>query len=193
MFEMNEYKTYMDQIQAPERLYREVLKLKENKIIRRRAIPGRRIIIAAAALALLFALSVAAGAVSPFIFGWGGNFVVSTSGESVEGMMNIGSSTEPVIFEDGRMIFIVNNEYIDITDKVSESQAFMYEFTDEEGIIHYWMVGKNGPEMDNYGFGEFLYRGDGSWAGGYGSNHIGADGEQAQWFVRGKADINAPW
>ena len=193
MFDMEEYKNYMDHVHAPERLYTEVLKMTEKETSGTKAATGRRIIILAAVMALLTVLSAAAVAASPFILGWGGNLVVSSSDDIGEGLLNVGGLTEPVKFEEGRMIFIVNGENIDITDKLSESEAFMYEYTDELGIIHYWMVGKNGPEPDNYGFGEFLYRGDGSWAGGYGSNHIGSDGEQAQWFVKGKAEIGAPW
>ncbi len=34
--------------------------------------------------------------------------------------------TEPVSFENGRMYFIVNNEHIDITDQVSETEPYIY-------------------------------------------------------------------
>lgn len=190
MSDMEKYKEYMDNVHAPERLYTEVLKMTGKKPVRHL---GRRALILAVTTVLLIALGVAAVAASPFIFGWGGNFVVSTDGSSTEGELYIDNLTAPVEFVDGRMIFIVNGENIDITDKVSESKAFMYQFTDEEGVIHYWMVGKSGPEADNYGFGEFLYEPEGNWAGGYGSNHIGADGEHAQWFVSGKAELNVPW
>lgn len=151
----------------------------------------RRIITFALAAALIVALGMAASAASPYIFGWAKNLVISTSGS--EGTVSLEGLTEPVEFIDGRMIFIVNGEHIDITDMVSESEAFMYDYTDDEGITHYWMVGINGPEMENYGFGEFLYEPEDGWAGGHGHNHLANDGEEAEWFANGKSELNVPW
>lgn len=153
----------------------------------------RRIVTFALAAALLLAMGLSAAAASPYIFGWAKNLVIDKShSEIASGTIPV-TMTAPVEFVDGRMIFIVNGENIDITDMASESKAFMYDYTDDEGIIHYWMVGITGPEKDDYGFGEFLYKPGEGWPGGYGHNHIAADGEEAEWFVNGKAELNVPW
>lgn len=195
MSEMERYREYMDRIHAPESLYAKVLQMGEKEKNRGRHM-GRRALLLAVAAVLLTAMGVAAAAATPYIMGWAGNLVISRehSGSlAADGALNIGEMTAPVELRDGRMIFIVNGEHIDITDKVSESEAFMYEYTDDEGISHHWLVGISGPEPENYGFGEFLYEPGNGWVGGYGSNHIAPDGNEAEWFVTGKARLGVPW
>ena len=156
----------------------------------------RRIITFALAAVLVIAMGATALAASPYIFGWANNLVIDTTGGEgtlAQGTLSLEEMTEPVEFVNGRMIFIVNGEHIDITDVVSESEAFMYEYTDDGGITHYWMVGLTGPEMENYGYGEFLYKPGSGWVGGQGHNHVAHDGETAEWFVNGKAELNVPW
>ena len=65
-----------------------------------------------------------------------------------------GNLTEPVKIENGRLIFIVNNENIDISDMVSTTTAFRYAYTDDDGLIHEWVVGMNGEEPEHYGYAE---------------------------------------
>ncbi|MBR6485756.1 MAG: hypothetical protein IKT17_03605, partial [Lachnospiraceae bacterium] len=65
------------------------------------------------------------------------------------------------------MFFVVNDEHIDITDQVSETQPFTYCFSDEEGVLHYWIIGKNGPEPEHYGYAEYLHPRESEWTAGY--------------------------
>ena len=102
------------------------------------------------ALALAAALTIALG-VSAYagrvLFGWGGNMEIRASktdrGVETNVYVHTENLTEPVSFEDGRMFFIVNDEHIDITDRVSETQPFIYQFADHAGVVHYWIVGKS--------------------------------------------------
>ena len=198
MSEIQKYNQAMDAIHAPESLYSEVW----NMTIEKEHIPiphiRRRIMILAAALVLMLAIGLTAYAAGTSIYGWGGNFEVrhikTKSGERTESVLHTDSLTEPVRFENDRMIFIVNGEEIDITDKISETEPFHYAYTDEEGIIHYWIVGRNGPELTNYGYGEFLYKEGENWLGGYSARtNLDKDGKGPDWLQDGKKELNIPW
>lgn len=195
MADFRDYKNYMDHLHAPASLYTEVWNMtidKKTNPARR----GRRAMLAlAAALALLLALTLTAYATRPSLFGWGGNFEVRVSeqGDYMESVLHTDSLTEPVRFEDGRMLFIVNGEQIDITDKVSETEAFTYEYRDEEGITHCWIIGKNGPKPTNYGYGEFLRSAEG-WISGYTARtNLDPDSKGPAWLENGKAALDIPW
>ena len=120
--------------------------------------------------ALILALGITAYGGRVF-FGWGGNMEIRSeqtdSGVANTVYVHTENMTQPVSFEDGRMIFIVNDEHIDITDLVSETQPYIYHYADEEGVTHYWIIGKNGPEAEHYGFAEYLQPSDGVWTAGY--------------------------
>ena len=130
----------------------------------------KRLLTFALAAALMLALGITAYGGRVF-FGWGGNMEIRS--EQTDGgientvYVHTENMTQPVSFEDGRMIFIVNDEHIDITDLVSETQPYIYHFADEEGVTHYWIIGKNGPETEHYGFAEYLQPADGIWTAGY--------------------------
>ena len=195
MSEFKEYKNYMDQIHAPASLYTEVWKMtieKETKQARHYCRPA---LILAAAVVLLLAVSLTAYAMGPSLFGWGGNFEVrrDEQGEAMEAVLHTEKLTEPVRFEEERMIFIVNGEELDITDQVSETQAFTYQYTDAEGITHGWLVGKNGPEPTNYGYGEYLAT-DKGWFTGYTARvNLDPDSDGPAWLRNGKAELGVTW
>ncbi|MBR4473582.1 MAG: hypothetical protein IKS55_08075 [Oscillospiraceae bacterium] len=131
----------------------------------------KRILTYALAAALLLSLGIVAYSAGRVFFGWGGNMEIQ-SVETEGGIRNTvyvhtENLTEPVRFENGRMIFIVNDEQIDITDLVSETQPYIYQYTDEERTTHYWIIGKNGPEPEHYGFAEYLQPAEGGWTTGY--------------------------
>ena len=195
MSEFKEYKNYMDQIHAPASLYTEVWKMtieKETKQARHYCRPA---LILAAAVVLLLAVSLTAYAMGPSLFGWGGNFEVrrDEQGETMEAVLHTEKLTEPVRFEEERMIFIVNGEELDITDQVSETQAFTYRYTDAEGITHGWLVGKNGPEPTNYGYGEYLAS-DKGWFTGYTARvNLDPDSDGPAWLRNGKAELGVTW
>ena len=153
----------------------------------------KRIITFALAAALILALGAAAYAAGNVIFGWGNNVEIraakTAQGVETHILVHTENLTEPVGFENDRIIFIVNNEHIDITDQISETKAFIYQFTDPEGVIHYWIVGKNGPELRNYGYAEYLQPPEGDWMGGYVAR---TNGNEAPWLDSAREEIGFP-
>ena len=106
------------------------------------------------------------------------------------------SLTEPVQIENGKLFFIVNDEHIDITNSVSESEPYVYDYTDNEGYIHYWIIGLNGLELEHYGYGEYIKDSDNAWIAGYSARtDLDPDKEGPEWLSRGKQMIggDCPW
>ena len=91
------------------------------------------------------------------------------------------------------MWFVVNGEKLDITDEVSQTEAFTYTFMDEQGITHYWVLGLNGEELENYGYAEYLKTD--TWQAGYSARvNSNPDGTtDAVWLERWKQENNCPW
>ncbi len=131
----------------------------------------RRIVTFALAAVLLLSLGIAGYSAGQTLFGWGGNMEIraekTNSGVENTVYVHTEDMTQPVSIENGRMIFIVNGEHIDITDQVSETEPYIYHYSDEEGVVHYWIIGKNGSEPEHYGFAEYLQPRDGDWTAGY--------------------------
>lgn len=134
------------------------------------------------------------------IFGWGGNFeireTVDENGDTTtEGILYTEDLTEPVVIQDGHLIFVVNNQQTDITSLISETKAYMYEYADEEGNTHIWLVGLNSGSIEDYGYGEFIKDVDGEWVGAYSARiNLEEDGgTSAQWFNEAKKELNIPW
>ncbi len=150
----------------------------------------KRILTLALAAALMLSLGIAAYSTGQVIFGWGGNMEIHA--EKTEGgiqtnvYVHTDNLTEPVSFENGRMIFIVHDEHIDITDQVSETQPYIYQFSDEEGVLHYWIIGKNGPELEHYGYAEYLHPSESEWTAGYVAR---TNGNTAPWLDRAKEEL----
>ncbi len=153
-----------------------------EKIVR---LKKRRILTLALAAALLMVFGIAAYSAGRSFFGWGGNMEIRSvkTDHGIENtvIVHTESLTEPVVLENGRMIFIVNGEQIDITDQVSETRPYIYHYTDEEGIAHYWIIGKNGPEAGHYGYAEYLQPSDGEWTAGYVAR---TDNNEAPWLYQ---------
>ena len=144
----------------------------------------KRIITFALAAVLIVALAATAYGGRVF-FGWGGNMEIQSeqteSGISNTVYVHTENMTQPVSLEDGRMYFVVNEEHIDITDQVSETEPYIYRYSDEEGVTHYWIIGKNGPEPEHYGFAEYLQPADGVWTAGYVAR---TNNNEAPWLFR---------
>ena len=104
----------------------------------------KRIITFALAAALLLSLGIAGWSAGKVLFGWGGNMEIRSerTDGGIENTVYVHTEdmTQPVRFEDGRMIFIVNGEHTDITDRVSETEPYIYRYTDEEGNFD-WTAG----------------------------------------------------
>ena len=150
----------------------------------------KRIITIALAAALILALGMTAYSAGRVLFGWGGNMEIrSTKTDGgIENTVYVHTDdlTEPVAFENDRMIFIVNDEHLDITDQVSETQPFIYHYTDEEDVIHYWIIGKNGPELNHYGFAEYLHPSEEDWTAGYVAR---TNNNEAPWLDNAKKEL----
>lgn len=134
------------------------------------------------------------------LFGWENNAKITVktgeNGETVhEVYLHTDSLTDPVAIEDGALFFIVNHEHLNITDKVSTTKPFHYEYQDEQGNTHYWIVGLNDDSQPgNFGYAEFIRSADGEWMGGYSARvNIEADGSVIEWLQIGKQDIGTPW
>ena len=166
--------------------------------------PARKLVSVCVCAALLCALIVTAyaygGEFISRIYGWGSNFEIKQeideNGEAVStSILYTESLNDPVEISDGRMIFIVNNENIDITDQISETDAFRYEYVDEEGNIHFWLVGLNSDNIENFGYAEYIKDPSGTWAGGYSARvNTEADGStSAQWLEKAKSEQTIPW
>ena len=150
----------------------------------------KRILTLALASALMLSLGIAAYSAGQTILGWGGNMEIRA--EKTEGgvqtnvYVHTDDLTEPVRFENGRMYFIVNGEHIDITDQVSETRPYLYQFTDTEGVLHDWIIGKNGPELENYGYAEYLSPSESDWTAGYVAR---TNGNTAPWLDAAKEEL----
>jgi len=150
----------------------------------------KRILTLALAAALMLSLGIAAYSAGQTILGWGGNMEIRA--EETEGgvqtnvYVHTDDLTEPVSFENGRMYFIVNDEHIDITDQVSETRPYLYQFTDAEGVVHDWIIGKNGPELENYGYAEYLSPSESDWTAGYVAR---TNGNTAPWLDAAKEKL----
>ena len=149
----------------------------------------KRIITLALAAALILGLG-AVGYGGHVLFGWGGNMEINATRTDggIETVVRVHTDnlTEPVAFENGRMYFAVDDQHIDITDLVSETQPFIYQYTDEENVIHYWIIGKNGPELTHYGFAEYLHPPEEDWTAGYVAR---TNNNEAPWLDKAKEEL----
>lgn len=134
------------------------------------------------------------------IFGWGNNLEITQevdeNGETSSILiLHTDNLTEPVKIDDGKIYFVVNDEKIDITDKISETTAFEYEYTDDEGNTHIWLVGLNSDNIEDYGYAEYIKNIDGDWTGGYSARvNIESDGKtNAEWLENAKSEKTIPW
>ena len=146
-----------------------------------------------AAVISLLTITVSADSVRQ-LFGWGGNMEITQYDDGgAEVRIHTEKLTEPVEIRDGRMYFVVNGENLDITDQVSQTKAFTYQYVDNQGITHDWVVGLNSENIENYGYAEYLKTD--TWQGGYSARvNINADGTtQAQWLEIWKQENNCPW
>ena len=127
------------------------------------------------------------------IFGWGGNLEVRQTDAGPEVWVHTDNLRSPVELREGRLYFVVNGENLDITDRVSRTESFTYEYADEQQVTHYWVVGLNGDTPDSYGYAEYLKTD--TWIGGYSARvniHEGGKTD-AQWLETWKGENNCPW
>lgn len=100
--------------------------------------------------------------------------------------------TAPAVYQNGHLWFTANGENIDITSQVSEVRAYIYDYTDGEGITHYLIVG-GAPET--FGYAEFLYDAtkDPGWIGGYFTSGKVGETINPDWLENAKDELGIPW
>lgn len=192
------YKQAFSPLHASENISLEVKVEREKRFV-----PTRRVMTLCACLVLILSLGICAyatGAVQE-IFGWGNNYRLSVdvyeNGDTYsEGVLYTDNLTDPVEIRSGRMIFIVNDEEIDITDLVSEENAYQYEFTDNEGYTHVFLVGLlDADDINHYGYVEYIKDSDGHWIGGYSAriNQEPDGSTAAEWLNLFKNEQKVPF
>lgn len=163
---------------------------------------GKKIITIVIAACLVMGLGIVAyaygGRLISQIFGWGNNLEVNTrldedGSEFSEAILYTDNLTEPVKLQEDKMYFIVNDENLDITDLVSTEKAFQYEYEDDEGITHLWLVGLlEKGNLEHYGYAEYLKNKQGEWISGY-SARINDGHTEVQWLELAKELNGIPW
>lgn len=131
------------------------------------------------------------------VMSWAGN-AIFTQGTDAEGnavgtaSLDTLNMTAPAVYRDGHLWFTANGENIDITDEVSETRAYVYDYTDGEGIRHYLIVG-GAPET--FGYAEFLYDAtkDPGWIGGYFTSGKVGETINPDWLEKAKEELGIPW
>ena len=166
--------------------------------------PFRKPLVACACLALTLVIGATAyaygGEVIRQIFGWENNLKIETlqdenGNEVSETMLYTDNLTDPVIIEDGKLYFIANDEHIDITDQVSDTDYFQYEYADPEENTHILLIGLNSRDISEYGYAEYIKDPSGNWVGGCSARvNINPDGSpSAEWIKIAKGDLGIPW
>lgn len=186
---------YLEIADAPEK---EIIQMFTNK-------NRKKVLLLVLAACLVMGLGVTAyayeGGLIIQFFGWGNNLEVNTAVDEngklvTEAIVHTDHLTEPIEIRNGRLFFIVNNENIDITEQISTEKAYQYEYTDTDGITHFWLVGlleEGVPE--HYGYAEYLKNNNGDWVGGYSARiNTEADGHTAaKWLETAKENTVIPW
>lgn len=156
-----------------------------------------RPLLVAACLALALCITAYSAGVVEQIWGWSGNMEIQTDRENGNQtvILHTDALTEPVAFVNGRMIFLVNGELLDITDCVSQTEPFSYRYEDEEGLTHIWLVGLVGNSLEHYGYAEYIQDAEQNWLGGYSARiNSRADGTtEAEWLNLWKEENACPW
>lgn len=176
-------------------------KVKETVLtqVRQKKRKGRTVLVLAAALAACLALA-----------GWsygeqiihllsGGQVIRGGTGGAGYGTVIMSDGYDengnPTIIslEDGRLWFVAGDQRVDVTDQVDEETPYVYTATDEEGNLHYIIVGGT-PE--DYGWFEGVKTPDGS-GGGSGILHSRTDlpnePMDPTWYTAGKAQVQELW
>ena len=100
-----------------------------------------------------------------------------------------------IALEEGRLWFVADGQRLDVTDRMDDETPYVHTLVDEQGNLHYWIVGGT-PE--DYGWYEGVTLPDGS-GGGSGILHSRTDLSQAElleepgWYRLGKEQVEELW
>ena len=160
---------------------------------------SRKMVLVAAALVACLALAgwgyggkifdfLSGGHVS--VGGQGGDIIGSATVVMSDGLDDNGQPTI-IALEEGRLWFVAMGERIDVTDLVDEATPYVWTQRQEDGSLHYIVVGGT-PE--DYGWYEGVKFPDGS-GGGSGFLHSRADLSQTEkleepdWYTAGREQV----
>ena len=177
-----QYRHMMEQAALSGPKKEEILTMLENQNTQKRRMPKAGAMVLAAALAVGFVLSIAAGLpaqVYNFVAG-GSTTVLPGTGEAYFTLE--GEAEGPVKVEDGRLWFEADGQKLDITDKVDGNTPYVYERTDPAtGEKGYVVVGGT---VEDYGWAEFFMTEDGTCSmvgDNFADWTLPVDGENIPW------------
>lgn len=179
---MKDYRHMMRQVMLSDEKKEEIMDMLENKGTQKRRKPSVKVMVLAAALAVGCALSIAAGLpnqVYNFLSGGSMTSMPEQIGSIGGAELTLPNEEDyPLILEDGRLIFVNDEERTDITDLVDENTPFIYEHTDPATGNKGYVV--MGGTPDDFGWAEYVSLPDGSSGmvgENFGVNYVDLAGE----------------
>lgn len=103
-----------------------------------------------------------------FFSGGGIRYEEGENGESATIVTMGEDSVAPAVMDNGRLYFVAAGNHVDITDKISEEKPFLFEITDDQGVIHKYIIGGL-PKEEHFGYQEILFNEKGDCLGSSGS------------------------
>ena len=177
------------------------IKQEVANIVKGKRRTGRKLILLAAALAACLALAgwTWGERVYQFISGStlsaGGNPAAGSISVDLTDGLNEAGDSAIIALEEGRLWFVAGEERVDVTDLVDEETPYIWTQRQEDGSLHYIIVGGT-PE--DYGWFEGMKFPDGS-GGGSGTPHSRTDLSQAEqlkepdWYTAGREQVEELW
>jgi len=114
--------------------------------------------------------------------------VVEDGQEGTSVTLHTENLTPPAEFKDGRLYFTAYDQKIDITDKVSTQECFIFSH-ENDGITAYVVVGLNDDnDPSNFGFAEY-YQTNSGMVGYSAMTNTEKDGSGLPWLEKAKAQL----
>lgn len=196
---------YQDEMFAPKEeafVNREGIKKAVLGTVKKKRHTARKAIVLAAALGACLALVgftwgeqiiqlMSGGQVTIGQTGLGGGYgtVTMSDGYDEEGNPTV------IAQEEGRLWFVADGQRLEVTGRMDEETPYVHTRIDEQGYLHYWIVGGT-PE--DYGWFEGVTLPDGS-GGGSGIMHSRTDlapeekAMEPDWYLLGKEQVEELW
>ena len=155
-----EYRHMMEQAALGNDKKEEILTMLENQDTKKRRLPKAAKIVLAAALAVGCVLSIAAGLPAQVYHFIGGGSVTVDPNTNTAYYDRLDAVPPAEADENGRLWLTVDDQRLDITDKISEDTPYLYERTDPAtGQKGYLLLGGT---VDDFGWMEWFQM-DGDW------------------------------
>jgi len=155
-----EYRHMMEQAALSDEKKEEILTMLEHQDTKKRRMPKVTKIVLAAALAVGCVLSIAAGLPAQVYHFIGGGSVTVDPNTNTAYYDRLDAVPPAEVDEAGRLWLTVDDQRLDITDKISEDTPYLYERTDPAtGQKGYLLLGGT---VDDFGWMEWFQM-DGDW------------------------------